>query len=158
MEETTDIAEPTSATSVRACPKCGVSKPLTEFSGASPTRRGYGYCRPCHAEYQLARKAKNRDWRYRTVYGISLDEYERMLAEQGGTCAICKRPPKAHSLHVDHQHVRGWKAMPPEERRTYVRGLLCFACNTQLLRRGVSAERLRAGADYLDRYAERRSA
>ena len=44
------------------------------------------------------------------------------LAEQGGGCAVCGRPPKeGKSLHVDHDHETG-----------YVRGLLCFSCNAAL--------------------------
>lgn len=62
------------------------------------------------------------------TYGITLAEYERILVAQGGTCAVCHKPPKG-VLHVDHEHVRGWKAMPPWMRRGYVRGLLCFQCN-----------------------------
>lgn len=38
------------------------------------------------------------------VYGIDLDQYNLMLAEQGGKCAICGRPPGDKRLHVDHCH------------------------------------------------------
>lgn len=57
-------------------------------------------------------------------YGVSPVDYQRMLAEQGGACAICKRPPdvggpqRAQRLHVDHCHATG-----------LVRGLLCSKCN-----------------------------
>lgn len=52
-------------------------------------------------------------------HGISLEEFDRMLAEQGGGCAICGRPPNGHgALHVDHCHTTG-----------KIRGLLCFSCN-----------------------------
>jgi hypothetical protein len=53
-------------------------------------------------------------------YGITLEQFDRMLQNQHGKCAICKGPnPKATNWHVDHDHVSG-----------QVRGLLCFACNT----------------------------
>jgi len=52
---------------------------------------------------------------------VSDDEYEGMLAEQGGVCAICGNPPKVKRLHVDHDHRTG-----------AVRGLLCFRCNRAL--------------------------
>lgn len=48
-------------------------------------------------------------------------EYERMLAEQGGVCAICGQRPKTRRLHVDHDHATG-----------RIRGLLCFRCNRNL--------------------------
>lgn len=73
------------------------------------------------------------------TYNITLDEYDVLLDAQGGVCAICKRPPRTRSLHVDHDHKTG-----------LIRGLLCMPCNTQLLRRHVTADRLRAAADYLE--------
>jgi hypothetical protein len=38
------------------------------------------------------------------TYGITLAEYNKMLVEQGGGCAICGRPPGTKRLHVDHDH------------------------------------------------------
>jgi hypothetical protein len=55
-------------------------------------------------------------------YGITIEEYEAMLARQGGGCGICGRPPSASiSLHIDHDHRTG-----------RIRGLLCFVCNSSL--------------------------
>lgn len=55
-------------------------------------------------------------------YGITPDDYERMLEQQGGGCAICgDPPPDGGSLHVDHDHATG-----------HVRSLLCFRCNAGL--------------------------
>jgi len=53
--------------------------------------------------------------------GITDEEYERLLAEQEGGCAICGNPPKTRRLSVDHNHRTG-----------KVRGLLCFRCNRAL--------------------------
>jgi hypothetical protein len=50
--------------------------------------------------------------------GISDREYERLLAEQDGHCALCPNEPRTRRLHVDHDHRTG-----------AVRGLLCFRCN-----------------------------
>lgn len=41
------------------------------------------------------------------TYGITLEEYEEMLAEQNGVCAICWSEPKSRRLHTDHDHK--WK-------------------------------------------------
>lgn len=40
------------------------------------------------------------------LYGITSAEYEQILRNQGGVCAICGRPPKidGNRLHVDHDH------------------------------------------------------
>jgi hypothetical protein len=60
-------------------------------------------------------------------YGIAIEEYETMLVEQDGKCAICKHPEtaimngKPMSLAVDHCHTTD-----------AVRGLLCTNCNRAL--------------------------
>lgn len=54
-------------------------------------------------------------------YGITVEEYERMLAAQDGKCAICAGLPKRYRLAVDHDHQTG-----------QVRRLLCIACNSKL--------------------------
>jgi hypothetical protein len=51
-------------------------------------------------------------------YGITIDEYEQALADQGGRCYICRRPPIIRRLVVDHNHATGT-----------VRKLLCGPCN-----------------------------
>lgn len=68
---------------------------------------------------------KWRDGTLRAKYGITLEEYNRRYAEQGGKCAVCKLPPNPKNiiktLAVDHDHETG-----------AVRGLLCGWCNTGL--------------------------
>jgi hypothetical protein len=72
-------------------------------------------------------------------YGITPEEYDARLAEQGGGCAVCGRPPKAgKSLHVDHDHETG-----------YVRGLLCFSCNAALGHFQDDLERIDAALIYV---------
>jgi len=61
---------------------------------------------------------KQREWHLRTKYNLSVDQYNTMLVQQNGLCAICKqRPPN----RVDHDH----------QTKT-VRGLLCGLCNSGL--------------------------
>lgn len=59
-------------------------------------------------------------------YGLSPEDYDRMLVSQGGACSICKCAPspgtvRRQRLHVDHDHATG-----------KVRGLLCINCNRAL--------------------------
>ena len=70
---------------------------------------------------------RRRDTDYRKRYGITLAEYERLLAYQDGRCGICLKPPGSRRLAVDHDHRTGM-----------VRGLLCSTgirggCNYGLL-------------------------
>ena len=68
------------------------------------------------------RKASGADRNLRLIrdYGITSDDYNRMLAEQGGGCKLCGwAPQRGHRrLAVDHCHKTG-----------RVRGLLCAVCN-----------------------------
>jgi hypothetical protein len=122
----------------RACTVCGtIYRPRT--------RKISTYCSSaCKARSPARRNA----WLRRT-YGITLADYERMLAEQGGGCAICggpgevsKRNP-AGLLHVDHDHVTG-----------RVRGLLCEKHNLLLGQWSDDPALLRRAADYLERVSD----
>lgn len=67
------------------------------------------------------RQRQHRNRRLIRQYGMSLQEYEQILAQQNNGCAICGNPPEkayAKVLHVDHCHDSG-----------KVRGLLCDNCN-----------------------------
>lgn len=63
--------------------------------------------------------------RLKALYGITLEQYNQMLKDQNGVCAICKQPEtaihqngKIKRLAVDHNHKTG-----------QVRGLACDNCN-----------------------------
>lgn len=81
---------------------------------------------------------------FRRLYGITLEEYNARLAEQGGVCAICRKPETAmyrgqiKMLAVDHDHESGRK-----------RGLICSACNLILGAAKDSVEILSSAIEYL---------
>lgn len=79
---------------------------------------------------EAEKKAQDRDKRLYKTYGITSVEYDMLLDQQKGVCEICKTLPPSGRLNVDHMHVKGFKNMTPIERKKYVRGLLCFLCNT----------------------------
>lgn len=76
------------------------------------------------------KKEKQKNNRLYKTYGITLDDWKDMYKKQGGVCEICKTLPKSGVLCVDHIHKKGYKKMPPEEKKKYVRALVCFLCNT----------------------------
>jgi len=63
-----------------------------------------------------------------------------MLADQGGSCAICRTAP---AVHVDHDHETG-----------AVRALLCFNCNGGLGQFRDDPVVLRAAADYVEHHQQ----
>lgn len=81
---------------------------------------------------QQNKKEKQKNQRLYKTYGITLDDYNRMLSNQGCVCWICGSLPPSGRLCVDHVHVKGFRKMQPEIKAQYVRGLLCFLCNTGL--------------------------
>lgn len=54
-------------------------------------------------------------------YGITIEDYDKILEAQGGTCAICDGGTTKRHFAVDHNHKTG-----------QIRGLLCARCNMGL--------------------------
>lgn len=89
-------------------------------------------------------------------YGLTLEAWQTMVDGQGHVCAVCKQFPTKKRLCIDHEHVKGWKKMPPSERVKYVRGALCYRCNTTFVGRGITVERSRSVTAFLEAYELRR--
>lgn len=95
---------------------------------------------------------KQRDKYLLKNYGISLEEYNTKLKQQNGVCACCNTlQPR---MCVDHIHVLGYKKMPPEEKKKYVRGIVCFYCNTsfKVFERTKDGQRNRALLNGVNQY------
>ena len=73
-------------------------------------------------------------------YGITLDDYNIMLFQQDGCCAICKthHTELNKNLSVDHNHTTG-----------EVRGLLCNNCNTAIGKLGENIQTIKNAIKYL---------
>lgn len=108
-------------------------------------------CKPCRAS-RLRAYCKRTDYHRRRYirtaqqererhlvrkYGVTQADYDRMLRDQDGRCAVCGKT-QARAFDVDHCHTSG-----------KVRGLLCTSCNRMIGHAGDSVERLRAAAEYL---------
>ncbi|MPZ28299.1 MAG: recombinase [Micromonosporaceae bacterium] len=122
------------------CPDCGETKSLDDFVRTTRKASGlHSYCRPCHNARGRETKERlyggTREYHLRHRYGIGQQEFDELLAEQGGVCAICgaDRPE-----HVDHDHRTGW-----------IRGILCFNCNGGLGQFRDDPEHLSKAITYL---------
>jgi len=103
-----------------------------------------GLCLTCYNKSQSQSRQK---WeRVRWNFGLTKEQYEAILARQGGVCAICQRPEtktwrggkKVKHLSVDHRHGT-----------TLVRGLLCHKCNLGIGHLGDDPARLSRALRYL---------
>jgi len=96
----------------------------------------------------LLRAEYQRSWRLTRRFGISRELYNKMLAEQGGVCAICGKKEthtnghgRVKELSVDHNH-----------KTRAVRGLLCVRCNRGIGYLDDDIERLNRAIAYLRRH------
>lgn len=120
---------------MKICGKCKLQKEFSFFHKATREKDGYQtWCKQCRSGWKVEDKRlkdKNRyhsnkdgyrnDWYLRT-YGITLEQYNIMLAKQNNVCAICKKEcTSGRKLAVDHCHTTN-----------HVRGLLCINCNRGL--------------------------
>ena len=131
----------------RLCSSCKVWKDKQEWhKGASP-------CKECA-------NAKSRDWHlnhkgiekydrskrsryFKTKYGITLEEYEVKLAQQGFKCEICAvELIIGKQTHLDHCH-----------KTNRIRGMLCTNCNRGLGSFHDSPQKLQAAIKYVEKYS-----
>lgn len=127
----------------KQCTKCENIFPATPeyfFRRTKNSRGGLqGRCKSCatkasmvsrqhnggaaYRDYQKSQADKRYEWKLRTKYGLSIEQYNELRKRQGYKCAICGKKEGAHRFDVDHDHKTG-----------EVRGLLCRFCNRLLLR------------------------
>lgn len=148
----------------KACSKCKAVQPLEAFYPVFEKYRTHSSrCRVCtmaatsnwrrteegalrrrtwgRERYQNCERVrkKNYECALKRKYNITLFEFDLMLVEQQGCCAICDEPLiRKKEPHIDHCHRTGT-----------VRGLLCFNCNTLLGSAKDSIRVLRAAEKYL---------
>ena len=85
----------------------------------------------------------------KSKYGITPEQYDQMLKDHDGVCAICKQPETASRagkiklLSVDHSHTT-----------KQIRGLLCDNCNKALGNMHENIERLKNAIEYLSKYQQ----
>lgn len=155
----------------RVCNICKIDKELSNFFKHKKSANGYGYtCKECNKirtriwqqnnkqkcvessrQYREVNLEKSRLTNKRTnlrlLYNITPEEYNKILTQQNGVCAICftketvDRKGKKYDLCVDHCH----------ETNT-IRGLLCRKCNSGLGLLGDSLDTLKKAISYLEKH------
>lgn len=93
-------------------------------------------------KYKEANRRENFQYHIDRQYGLSVEEYARMLNSQCFKCAACCVALLAdRGTHIDHNHETG-----------KVRAILCSKCNKALGLMQESPTKLRALADYIERF------
>jgi len=133
---------------MKTCTRCGESKTEDQFylvkSGKMAGKR-VAHCTPCDRDLWMVSK-----------YGITRQQYEKILTDQGGGCAICGGEERTKTtsgtgqvrrLSVDHDH-----SCCPGVRSCgkCIRGILCNDCNNSIGRMKDDPARLRRAAEYLE--------
>jgi hypothetical protein len=122
---------------------CVVCRATFERLVKNVERSGGFYCsKRCNPAYAArdSRKVIARRTNLKSKYGLTLAQFDAMMAQQNNACAICgtEAVDRWGRLHVDHCHASG-----------NVRGLLCGACNKGLGHFRDSATLLHAAVAYL---------
>jgi hypothetical protein len=142
----------------KLCKVCDLEKPLSEFYKDKNCGDGHdSICKICDKEkYKPNRKITRKKYKNQDInralqrdYGITLNEYNKMLESQNDVCAICGKEETQKNqfgvirLSVDHDHKTG-----------KVRGLLCSKCNRAIGLLNDRIEILDKASDYLKKYKE----
>jgi deoxycytidylate deaminase len=111
------------------CLKCEQDLPDSEFYKAA-TNRGYQrWCKGCLSAWETQRVGKI----------FTSEDYEALLSEQGGGCAICKESKEELLIDKDSS-------------LDLIRGLLCLSCRRGLDKAQFSERLLTSAAAYLTTY------
>ena len=90
-------------------------------------------------DYVIKNPDKVRNTKLKTLFGITVEQYNEMFEQQNGVCAICKQSCITYRmLAVDHCHITG-----------HVRGLLCSRCNIGLGQFCDNIDYLNSAIEYL---------
>jgi hypothetical protein len=125
---------------MKRCADCKQTKPYDEFPRNKNSKDGYHcYCKACNNarsnESRQRLHGGSTQYHLKQRYGIGADEFDDLVHQQGGVCAICGR---SDPEHVDRSHETG-----------EVRGILCFNCNGGLGQFRDSIDALSNAAEYL---------
>jgi hypothetical protein len=147
---------------MKTCQRCKTAKPVSEYH-ASPARHdgldrrcktcafelhenwrlnNLGYVAAEQKKHRDANPERHKDYGRKSMYGLDPGQFDRMLQEQDGRCAICgtEEPGGRGGFHVDHSHYTG-----------KVRAILCNNCNTGIGKFKEDTGLLTKAIRYLDK-------
>ena len=111
---------------LKTCSKCGLILPESSeyFHKRKDGKNGLNaFCKQCsnkrQRDYSATKKGKEvrRKVDLKRRFGITPEDYDRMIDSQNNKCKICGIIPEIN-LSIDHNHDTG-----------EIRGLLCVDCN-----------------------------
>ena len=132
---------------MKTCFKCGIKKPLSNFSKNKSRKDGYqNYCKPCckevNAKWYSENPESRKEYALKQKYNIDLKALETMFNKQNNVCAICLVDFKISGRPcVDHDHRTG-----------KVRELLCANCNTAIGSLKENTQILKNAVKYLNKH------
>jgi len=131
----------------KKCTRCTRTLPISCFGKRSSNQLLHrSWCKECG---NTERRTNYGPRSMQKLYGITVEDYQRMMADQGSRCAICRNPEsgkrgeRGFPLSVDHCHKTG-----------KVRGLLCSKCNLGIGNFNDDIAILEASVKYLCRFVE----
>lgn len=137
---------------LKTCTRCKEEKSPVEFAtrNARPIGKS-AWCKACLKKWRQAYREKNpkkfKDYEFvrglRRFYGMTVQQYNKMLLDQENCCACCGKHGSQFKrrLHVDHDHETG-----------QIRALLCTECNPGMGYFKHSIERLEMAILYLKKF------
>lgn len=151
----------------KTCGKCKKDKDLgTDFYERGDAPGKYrSICKDCMAlnarKYDRALTDDEKLAASLRRYNMTPEQYQKMFAEQGGVCAICKQPEtrgcrgrEIKRLSVDHDH----RCCPGQQScGQCIRSLLCDRCNRVVGLASEDSWLLRQMADYVDLHSDNTS-
>lgn len=124
----------------KICTKCEKLQPIENFAIRWRVPDGReSWCKTCVGIQAKVRlkiepvrvRKKNKEAALKARCGITIAEYDVLLASQSGVCALCFKPTKGDKrLDVDHDH---GCCRPNRSCKKCIRGLLCNNCNRAAL-------------------------
>jgi hypothetical protein len=110
----------------KKCELCKAEKPLDQFHSNKSKKDGKsGRCKDCRKSERYSYAESARRIQLKNNFGITLEQYESMLSDQGGVCALCNGAD-SRALNVDHGH----SCCPGKKScGKCIRKLLCRKCN-----------------------------